>query len=56
MVDSSAIERLEPMAEVLGKQYGGLIKYLKRCHFKDRGRYRLEHPNEAEPGAKGSDQ
>jgi four helix bundle protein len=32
------------MGEELGKMLGGFIKYLRRCGFKDRGSYRLKHP------------
>jgi len=45
LVDQSAVDRLETMAQPLGKQFGGFIKYLSRCGFKDRGHYRLEHPH-----------
>src|SRR5262249_6382881 len=39
LTDCAAVDRLEPMAESLGKQMGGFIKYLKRSGFKDRGRF-----------------
>lgn len=41
-VDRAAVERLEPVADSLGRQMGGFIKYLKRTGFKDRGRFRLK--------------
>lgn len=44
LIDPAAVERLEPMADSVGRQMGGFIKYLKRSSFKDRGRFRLEQP------------
>jgi hypothetical protein len=41
-VDRADVSRLEAMAEPLGKQCGGFIKYLKRSGFKDRGRFRFD--------------
>jgi len=41
-VSDDAVARLEQMAELVCKQLGGLIKYLKRSGFKDRGRFRSE--------------
>jgi four helix bundle protein len=42
LVDRDEVNRLEAMAEPLGKQCGGFIKYLKRSGFKDRGRFRFD--------------
>jgi len=39
-VPADLVSRLEEMAEPICKQLGGLIKYLKRSAFKDRGRFR----------------
>jgi len=39
-VDENEVEPLAAKAETLGKMLGGLIKYLKRSNFKDRGRFK----------------
>src|SRR5689334_9564849 len=49
LVPAADIRALEPMADSIGKQLGGLIKYLKKSGFKDRGRYRIDHPVAGSP-------
>jgi four helix bundle protein len=44
LVPFDSVARLEQMGDPISKQLGGLIKYLKRSGFKDRGRFRLEKP------------
>ena len=39
-VDQSEVDPLAASAETICKMLGGLIKYLKRSGFKDRGRFR----------------
>jgi len=39
-VTSADITALTELSEPLGKMLGGFIKYLKRCGFKDRGRFK----------------
>jgi hypothetical protein len=36
----TAIRALEPKADSIGRQIGGLVKYLKMSGFKDRGRFK----------------
>jgi four helix bundle protein len=40
LVDREAVSRLEPKADSICRQIGGLVKYLKISGFKDRGRFR----------------
>jgi|SRR5215471_9475195 len=44
LVAEDVVSRLEQMGEPICKQLGGLIKYLKRSGFKDRGRFHFERP------------
>jgi four helix bundle protein len=39
-VTSADVNALFELSEPLGKMLGGFIKYLKRCAYKDRGRFR----------------
>ena len=39
-VDQSEVDPLAAKAETISKELGGLIKYLKRSNFKDRGRFK----------------
>jgi four helix bundle protein len=51
------LERCEPMAEELGRMFGGFIRYLHQSGFKDRGRYSLgrDKPPSSDT-SQGSDQ
>ena len=40
VVDQNEVEPLAAKADTLSKMLGGLIKYLKRSNFKDRGRFK----------------
>ena len=40
LVSCDAIARLEPKADSIGRQIGGLVKYLKISGFKNRGRFK----------------
>jgi four helix bundle protein len=42
LVQRNAVVDLEDLSEAICKQLGGLIKYLKRSGFKDRGRFRSD--------------
>ena len=46
LVPVEDVRILGPMADSIGRQLGGLIKYLKKSGFRDRGRYRIDHPLE----------
>jgi four helix bundle protein len=39
-VPREAVAALEPKADSIGRQLGGLVKYLKTSGFKDRGRFK----------------
>jgi four helix bundle protein len=39
-VPGEAVARLEPQSDSIGRQIGGLVKYLKISGFKDRGRFK----------------
>jgi four helix bundle protein len=39
-IDREAVSRLEPKADSICRQIGGLVKYLKIRGFKDRGRFK----------------
>jgi len=40
LVPREAVAELEPKADSIGRQIGGLVKYLKISGFKDRGRFK----------------
>ena len=41
LIPREAVAALEPKADSIGRQIGGLVKYLKVSGFKDRGRFKL---------------
>ena len=48
-VTSADITALADLSESLGKMLGGFIKYLKRCGFKDRGRFQASQEGTTYP-------
>ena len=38
--------QLRAQGEALGKMLGGFIKYLMKCDWKERGRFKIRHPGE----------